>query len=64
MLNYILQGTKVEWNLVMASLMTSYLLGAIVYGLFGSSKLATWGQVTKSENNNNNKNASEESTEA
>ncbi|XP_065363537.1 uncharacterized transporter slc-17.2 [Calliphora vicina] len=57
-------GTKVEWNLVMASLMTSYLLGAIVYGLFGSSKLATWGQVTKSENNNNNKNTTEETAEA
>ncbi|XP_037810223.1 uncharacterized transporter slc-17.2 [Lucilia sericata] len=52
-------GTKVEWNLVMASLMTAYLLGAIVYGLFGSSKLAKWGQVTKLESNNNRNNPQE-----
>ncbi|KAM7361084.1 sialin isoform 1-T2 [Cochliomyia hominivorax] len=60
----VIHGTKVEWNLVMASLMTSYLLGALVYGLFGSSKLASWGQVTNVQNNNIRNNNAEETTVA
>lgn len=47
----------------MASLMTSYLLGALVYGLFGSSKLAPWGQVLKPDNNMNTRNNTIETTE-
>ncbi|XP_005184578.2 uncharacterized transporter slc-17.2 [Musca domestica] len=46
-------GTKLEWNSVMFTLMASYLLGAAVYGLFGSSKLANWGHLDKNQNNNN-----------
>lgn len=37
----------------MFTLMASYLLGAAVYGLFGSSKLANWGHLDKNQNNNN-----------
>ncbi|XP_075147576.1 sialin [Haematobia irritans] len=45
-------GTKMEWNSVLCTLIAAYIIGAVIYGLFGSSKLAHWGKADKKENNN------------